>query len=177
MDEATATMKVNEARIWLSENDAGTKNIILGHIADGLENATTDDERDDMWAAYRNTGHTVEVDGVNVFTKPVKKGRKQNPILAGSLAVIEPMLQTAFAELVNSNPIIAAITMPTARSGGNYTTDELIAELVRSNLDSTKRTFYAERWDGTLNKKNMPVITPHPVVVVEEDSEDTSEDV
>jgi len=175
MDEATANMKVNEQRLWLAENDAGSKNLILESIISGLENATTDEERDDMWAAYRSTAHTVEVDGVKVKTAPVKKGRKQNPILAGSLSTIEPMLQEAFSELVNNHPIISAITMPTARHGGTWNSEELVAELVRQNYDGLKRTFYAERWDGTLNKKGLPVITPHPVVEQTENSEDTED--
>tara|TARA_R110002051_G_scaffold250720_1_gene310060 strand:- start:584 stop:1129 length:546 start_codon:yes stop_codon:yes gene_type:complete len=176
MDEATRNMKVAEARTWLENNDAGIKNTILSSIVDGLEAAITEDEMDDMWTAYRSTAHTVEVDNVKVFTMPVKKGRKQNPILAGSLNVLEPMLLAAFEELVNNHPIISAITLPTARSGGVYTQQELIAELVRSNLDSTKRTFYAERWDGTLNKNDLPTITPNPVVE-KDDEEESSEDV
>ena len=167
MDDATRNMKVTEARTWLENNDAGIKNTILSSIVDGLEAAQTEDEMDDMWAAYRSTAHTVEVDNVKVFTMPVKKGRKQNPILAGSLTILEPMLLAAFEELVNNHPIISAITLPTARSGGVFTTQELIDELVRSNLDSTKRTFYAERWDGTLDKKQLPTITPNPVIVAE----------
>jgi hypothetical protein len=176
MDEATRNMKVTEARTWLENNDAGIKNTILSSIVDGLEAATTEDEMIDMWAAYRSTAHTVEVDGVKVHTMPVKKGRKQNPILAGSLTIIEPLLLAAFDELVNNHPIISAITLPSARSGGVFNTEELIAELVRSNLDSTKRTFYAERWDGTLGKNQMPTITPNPIVE-NDDEEESSEDV
>ena len=178
MDDATRKMKVNEARLWLENNDAGIKNVILSSIVDGLESATSEDEMSDMWTAYRATAHTVEVDGVKVHTMPVKKGRKQNPILAGSLTIIEPMLLAAFEELVNNHPIISAITLPSARNGGSFTQQELIAELVRSNLDSTKRTFYAERWDGTLDTKtNMPTITPNPIVVNDDEEEESSEDV
>ena len=173
MDENTATMKVNELREWLLHNDAGAMNAVIEINVNALDNASTDEMRDSMWAATRAVCGTVEVDGKKVKTAPVKRGRKQNPLLVASFGEITPQLTDAYTELVNHG-IIAAITFPSARTGGEYTTEEAIQSFVDSDISALKRAFNADpqRWDGTLNKNNLPVLTPHPIVEKAEDTED-----
>lgn len=173
MDENTASMKVNELRDWLTNNDAGAMNAVIEINVNALENATSDEMRDSMWAATRAVCGTIEVDGKKIKTAPVKRGRKQNPLLVASFGVITPQLTEAYTGLVDHG-IITAITFPTARTGGEYTTEQAIQHFVDSDISALKRSFNddPQRWDGTLNKNNLPVLTPHPIVEKAEDTED-----
>lgn len=129
---------------WLKENDAGAMGQVIQVNIEAGNNAQTDEDRNRFWEAVRALCKTLP-------NSPIKKGRGStlpNEVQAVLDSISDEVAQAAsdFFAIGDMNMLL----LKHGKSGGGlFTADEYSAYMSQTVVNSLKKRYKEQIWDGS----------------------------